>query len=331
MSVPARPVNRVKLEQFMTLHAAFYNNSGRLRSGWRFAMFLLMFIFASLVLSVVMQGISAALNAEFAGGSGVFLLVSSILSLAAALAVGWLAGRFFEGLPFRALGASFTSGWAQNLVLGLLIGGATITLAVAIAFIGGNFRLKMNSAPAAAIADTAVRSLVIFAAAAAFEEALFRGYILQTFSRAGLAWFAIAMTSAFFGVVHLGNPNAGIISTANTVLAGVWFGVAYLKTRDLWFPFALHFVWNWMQGSVFGIEVSGLTEIVREPLFREADAGPVWLTGGDYGIEGGIACTIAIAASIAAIHFIPWTKADAELLAMSGPEFDRVNTRESVS
>ena len=55
-------------------------------------------------------------------------------------------------------------------------------------------------------------SFVVFAVAAAFEEALFRGYLLQTFSRSGLARLAIAGTSVFFGVVHLGNPNASAIS-----------------------------------------------------------------------------------------------------------------------
>jgi membrane protease YdiL (CAAX protease family) len=44
----------------------------------------------------------------------------------------------------------------------------------------------------------------------------------------------------FFGVIHLQNPNADVISTTNTILAGVWFGLAYLKTRDLWFVWGLH-------------------------------------------------------------------------------------------
>ena len=64
------------------------------------------------------------------------------------------------------------------------------------------------------------------------------------------------------------------------------FGAAYLKTRTLWFPFALHFAWNWVQGAFLGITVSGLKQLITAPLFRATDAGPVWLTGGEYGIEG---------------------------------------------
>ena len=145
----------------------------------------------------------------------------------------------------------------------------------------------------------------IVAAAAAFEEALFRGYILQTFARSNLAWLAILLTSVFFGLVHADNPNAGVISTLNTVLAGIWFSVAYLRTRDLWFVWGLHLMWNWMQGSFFGIEVSGLTDITKNPLLREIDTGPTWLTGTTYGIEGGIVCTVALIVSTIAIHYVP--------------------------
>jgi hypothetical protein len=162
-------------------------------------------------------------------------------------------------------------------------------------------------------------SLLIFGAAAAFEEALFRGYILQTFARSGLAWFAILLTSAFFGAVHLNNPNADYLAAANTTLAGVWFGVAYLKTRDLWFVWGLHLFWNWMQGSVFGIEVSGLTEIVQSSLLKEMDHGPAWLTGENYGIEASVACTIALIVSTFAVHFMPFLNPTEEMIELQKP------------
>jgi len=102
------------------------------------------------------------------------------------------------------------------------------------------------------------------------------------------------------------------------VLAGVWFGVAYLKTRDLWFPWAIHLMWNWTQGSIFGIEVSGLSGVGGPSLMTEIDAGPTWLTGENYGIEGGIAAAIAILISIVAIQLLP-LKPDAELLRLTTP------------
>ncbi len=79
----------------------------------------------------------------------------------------------------------------------------------------------------------------------------------------------------------------------------------------------MHLMWNWMQGSFFGIEVSGLTSISSAPLLKEIDKGPTWLTGSAYGIEGGIVCTVAIAVSTAVIYLLPVIKPDPELLAMT--------------
>ena len=151
-------------------------------------------------------------------------------------------------------------------------------------------------------------SFVLIAVAAAAEEALFRGYIFQTFARSKLVWLAIALTSVFFGAVHLRNPDWGVISTLNTILAGIWFSIAYLKTRDLWLVTGLHVMWNWVQGAIFGIEISGTTDLASASLMREVDSGPAWLTGGTYGIEGGIAATIALLVSMLVIYLLPWPK-----------------------
>jgi hypothetical protein len=74
-----------------------------------------------------------------------------------------------------------------------------------------------------------------------------------------------------------------------------------------------------MQGSIFGIEVSGLN-ISTASLFHEVDNGPAWITGGDYGLEAGIASTIAILISIAAVHFLPFPKADKEMFELTSKE-----------
>ena len=193
--------------------------------------------------------------------------------------------------------------------------------AVAITVGFGGLRFDFNQAQeGAAIGRTLMISLVVFIVAAAFEEAFFRGYLLQTFARARLAWVAILLTSVFFAAAHLTNNNANYLSTVNTALAGIWFSVAYLKTRTLWFPFGLHLMWNWFQGAIFGIEVSGVTSLTTAPLLKETDVGPVWLTGESYGIEGGIACTIALLVSTLCIWFLPIFKPTEEMMKLTGEE-----------
>lgn len=288
-----------------TLYQIFIDKNGTIRSGWRAGIFLFAFAFASVVLGTIAQALMSVAFPDGQIGQLVYLTVSSVTAIIPAIVIGWLCGRWLEKLPFSALGAAFTSGWLKHLGLGLLIGALTLSISVLIAFVFGGERFELNLANGwQPVLQSMAVSFGVFAIASAFEEALFRGYILQTFARSNLAWLAIMLTSLFFGMVHLGNPNAGVISTLNTILAGIWFSVAYLRTRDLWFVWGLHLMWNWMQGSFFGIEVSGLTDITTNPLFKEIDTGPTWLTGTTYGIEGGIACTIALIVSIAGIVFI---------------------------
>jgi len=288
----------------------FFDDTNRLRSGWRFLVFCTVFFVSVLITGTggiaLLQAIDPSVTEA---GDNRITIVSGILLLASALFAGWFCGRFLERLPFRALGASFTEGWLRHLLLGILFGALTLVLAVAIGFAFGGLRFEWNGVDTTALTRSLAVSFLIFAVGAASEEALFRGYMLQTFARSGLASVAIGLTAVFFGYVHKNNDNATTISIINTILAGVWFGIGYLKTRDLWFVFGMHLMWNWMQGAFFGIEVSGLTNLVSAPLLKEIDGGPIWLTGETYGVEGGIVTTIAITVSTLAICFVPGLRA----------------------
>jgi membrane protease YdiL (CAAX protease family) len=308
----------------MNFKSILFTEHRQLRSGWRITVYILAFLITAFVSGLLARWIFGALNIRSSEGSAAFLTISGLFSLVPALLVGWLCGKFLEGLPFRALGCAFTTGWAKHLSLGLMVGLLTIGIAVGIAVLYGGLSFRSDeSAGASEIFRSLLISLVIFAVAAAFEEALFRGYMFQTLSRAGLSWLAMALTSLFFGIVHLENPGANAVSTANTALAGIWFGLAYLKTRDLWFPFGIHLMWNWAQGSIFGIEVSGLRGVGGPPLLIENDSGPALITGENYGIEAAIPATIAIILSILAIQYLKVLRPDEEMLAMTSSEISK--------
>lgn len=304
----------------------FIDANGILRSGWRALFFLLAFAFVSGVsyaaifaIFVAMTGLDAS-QITAPKYEATMIAAGSAVSLISALGVGYFCAKLLEKLPYRSLGASLTAGWLRHLSLGVLIGAATLVVAALPAMLFGGLRFEFA-------ADVGVQTLlyslaaafVIFAAAAAYEEALFRGYFLQTLARGGYAWLAIILTSVFFATVHLGNPSANAFSTANTAIAGLWFGIAYMRTRDLWFVTGLHLMWNFFQGSVLGIEVSGLTDLSKPSLLNEIDAGPAWLTGGSYGIEASIGCTAALLLSIIVIGRMPGLEPDAEMLAMTSP------------
>jgi uncharacterized protein len=157
----------------------------------------------------------------------------------------------------------------------------------------------LDSVDARSIVKTLAVSALVFVFAAAAEELLFRGYPLQTLTRAKLAWLGVVLTSVPFAAVHLSNPNVTRGFTfVNTVLAGVWLAAGYLRTRRLWFPIAMHWSWNWAQASLLGLPVSGISRLAPAPLLHAINTGPDWVTGGAYGIEGGAACTFALLISI---------------------------------
>ena len=129
--------------------------------------------------------------------------------------------------------------------------------------------------------------LAAFLGVALFEELIARGIVYRILEEWLGSYFATALSGAFFGVVHLMNPNAtwngalGITLTAGLVLAA-----AYSLTRRLWLAVGLHWGWNFVLGSAFGGVVSGL-DTVAGP-FKTTIQGPEWLSGGKFGLEASL-------------------------------------------
>jgi membrane protease YdiL (CAAX protease family) len=309
----------------MDLKKVFINSAGRLRSGWRLLIFILIFVILSIVFAAVTKK-TFEVAVQFVPSSGVARYLENftfrLIFLIVALLAGFICTRFLEGLPWRALGLWFHAGWARDFLLGSVIGGVSLALATAVATLGGG--LSFTISPRAALVQvlqTLVFSALLFILAALAEEALFRGYPLQTLTRASLAWLAVFLTSVPFAAIHLRNPNvAAGFTFINTALAGVWLAVAYLRTRSLWFPLGVHWAWNWALGSLFGLPVSGINDLAPHPLLRGTDLGPAWLTGGSYGIEGGLACTITLIVSTVFILRTRLVNATPEMKTLTSQE-----------
>jgi hypothetical protein len=221
----------------------------------------------------------------------------------------------------RALGWSAHRGWARDFALGALFGVAPIILIVIVGTLFGGYRFAFTP-PALALSTLALaaRGAAVWLVPAAAEEALFRGYPLQTTVRSWPFWVAAVLLSVLFASVHLQNPNFPPLAFVNTTLAGVWLAVAYWRTRSLWFPVALHWAWNWATGSLFGLPVSGITRYNETALFRPSLTTSDWLTGGAYGPEGGAACTVVLLISTIFIWRTRLLRADPELKLLTDGE-----------
>ena len=141
--------------------------------------------------------------------------------------------------------------------------------------------------------------MTVLALGSAGEELLFRGYGLQQLIRATNPWFAVLGTSAVFGIMHGGNPDASPVGIVNTVLFGVLFGFALVRHGSLWLPVGMHFGWNATLATI-GANVSGLR--IRLAGFELVPSGPAIWSGADYGPEASLLASFAVAAA----GFVLW-------------------------
>jgi len=126
------------------------------------------------------------------------------------------------------------------------------------------------------------------------EEMLFRGVLFRWIEEFGGSWLALAVTSALFGAAHLMNPNASPIAAIGIALeAGVMLGAAYMLTRRLWLAMGIHAGWNFTQGEIWGIPVSGMAEhgIIESKL-----SGNPLLTGDGFGLEASLIAIVVATA-----------------------------------
>ena len=171
------------------------------------------------------------------------------------------------------------------------------------------FLIMALSVGAAAIADVysiigqgdsrqLVHELVTSAIMPAFmEELLFRGILFRWLEEFAGSWVALIITSALFGAAHLMNPNATPVAAFGIAIeAGVLLGGAYMLTRSLWMPMGLHAAWNFTQGEIFDVPVSGIDE---HGLVQAKLSGPALLSGGGFGLEASLfAMVIATAVGV---------------------------------
>jgi len=118
------------------------------------------------------------------------------------------------------------------------------------------------------------------------EELFFRGILFRWIEEFAGSWAALFVTSALFGLVHIGNDNATWWSSLTIALvAGTMLGGAYMLTRSLWLPVGLHFGWNVTQGLVWDVPVSG-NDV--DGLVSARLVGDPLISGGAFGLEASV-------------------------------------------
>ncbi|HEU0012150.1 MAG TPA: CPBP family intramembrane glutamic endopeptidase [Longimicrobium sp.] len=233
--------------------------------------------------------------------------------LAGALVAGWVLLAAVDRRRPGALGFALEPAAARDGAVGVALGGVLQGAAVLLLAVAGTARWVADEGGMPEYVAALAGSFAFFAVAAAFEEALFRGYAFQALVQGIGAWPAILASSALFAWAHAGNANVTPIGLANIFLAGVLLAVAYLRTRSLWFATAVHLGWNWTMSALLDFPVSGF--VYDTPLYSARETGADWWTGGAFGPEAGLAATLTLAAGTA---WLLRTRAVGESATMRG-------------
>ncbi len=209
-----------------------------------------------------------------------------LLSVCALLAVFGVT-RLIERRNPAAIGLGlrrFVIDWLK----GAGVGAAYLCASVGILALLGGYRLS----GVAFAGQSLAAGLLLHFLVGVFEETLFRGILFRFLEEGFGSWVALAMTALLFGFSHLSNPHATVWSAIAIALeAGVSLGAVYMATRSLWFAMGLHTAWNFLQGSIFGVAVSG-TGAPTDSLFQPLIQGNQWLTGGAFGIEASVIAVV---------------------------------------
>ena len=223
-----------------------------------------------------------------------YFVLSETLMLIGIFLSAWIVWHF-RGVSLAGLGRSLAIR-KKDLLSG-------ISLAIVLYAVGFGVSLLAGAIEIAGVVfnpSSLLISFVFFLLVAITEEFALRGFVLERMLQGGVNKFwALFLSATLFSLVHIANPNFDFLSFINILLAGILLGSSYIYTRNLCFPIALHWFWNWIQGPVLGYEVSGnkFCDGLLTLHLPEANL----INGGAFGFEGSILCTVLLVAGTAVI------------------------------
>lgn len=235
--------------------------------------------------------------------------------LVVVLLATWLVCRFVNRRPLQTLGLSIHRRCGVLAATGAALGIVLVALIFGVHWVMGWLQFE-SFAWSILPSSSLIAGLVVITAHYAIvgfnEELIMRGYVQQNLIEEWGVRPGVLVSALLFGLIHLSNEGATFLSILNMVALGLLFSYGYLITRSLWLPAALHFTWNLTQ-SVLGFPVSGASGF---HLCKLHVRGPVLLSGGSFGPEGGLLVTVATALGFALLF--AWNRVQSKQVPARG-------------
>jgi hypothetical protein len=256
--------------------------------GWA-VLFLAVGVVLMLALSVGIAAVLGGPEVLREGPRG--LILQTVSGLLAFGLVTWAVGMRGARLTLTDLRWTPLGQAGGGLGLGLLLGAAAAGLAIALSLVAGGARFLSDGGTPTDYLIQVARTGLLLAPAALLEEIMFRGVAQVVLARAIGRVAAVLVLSVLFALAHLANPNSSVLGLVNIAFAGVFLGLVFYAPGGIWTAWGAHLGWNAALAAA-DAPVSGLP--FQIPWINYSPGGPVWLTGGSFGPEGGMLATVAI-------------------------------------
>jgi hypothetical protein len=201
--------------------------------------------------------------------------------------------RYANALPRR---ATAVQEWSR----GALIGWAALLVAVLPMMLLGSLHPQFAWSPSAF--GAIVLSLISLAVVALATEVAFRGFLFRRLIDTIGPTAATLLLSGIYALLGSLRPNATGLSFLITLIAGVLFSLAYLRTHALWLSWGLHFAWAAATAVIFGLPVGGIASYGS--IIQTTVSGPAWFTGGAYGPEAAFFTGIVLLVTMAVVYHV---------------------------
>ncbi|MBL8103649.1 MAG: CPBP family intramembrane metalloprotease [Anaerolineales bacterium] len=255
------------------------NDKSRLRAGWR--------IMIAVILTGLFFNIVDWIRNALSISGPTTAIVGSLIDFTVVTSAIFLARRFADKRSFTSLGFRINKQAGLDILVGFAIPLILFLIIYLIEYSMGwltfkSFAWKTES-PSIIIFQT-FQNFVRYIFVAWNEELIYRGYIMQSLASGFNLTWGILISSIYFGIEHLSNPNSNGMAVAGIFLAGLFLAYGYMRTGQLWLSIGLHLGWNFFESAVFGFPVSGYD---RLGLLNITVSGPEFWTGGAFGPEAG--------------------------------------------
>lgn len=287
------------------MKSIFINKDSKLRSGYKI---LLVFI-AINVLIMIFETLLTVLMIAFRIKRSYLSSAAQYLQEIIFFIVPVISWKLIEKKPLKDMGFTKNKKGFLDFLFGMFLGAAFISIVFFVLLFSRNIQISKSILKPDFTVNT-FTDILLFMSVGFAEETFCRGYCMGSMMQTRNKWLILIVPSVIFSALHSFNPHMRPLFFINTFLIGLLFSYMRLKASDIWLPIGFHAMWDYFEGSVWGLYDSG---IPQNGVYHSIVSSKNIINGGFTGPEGGIIVTLVVLAGFIVIKMC-YKKQDSKVI-----------------